>query len=49
LNLNVNTLKILKAVPFANGFHFFTDNVEYTEIIATILIEFEEKLKIVSV
>jgi hypothetical protein len=48
LNSNVNTLKILKTVPFENGFHFFTDTMEYTGITATSLFEFEEKLKIVS-
>jgi hypothetical protein len=49
LNSNVNTAKILKTVPFGDGFHFFTESMEYTGIIATSLFEFEEKLKIVSI
>ena len=48
LNSNLNTSKILKAIPFEKGFHFFTDHMGYTGITATSIFEFEEKLKIVS-
>jgi hypothetical protein len=47
-NSNVNTSKILKAVPFEKGFHFFTESMGYTGIAPTSIFEFEEKLKIVS-
>jgi hypothetical protein len=49
LNSNANALKILKTVPFGEGFHFFTDSMEYAGTTATSLFEFEEKLKILSV
>ena len=45
---NSNKQRILRSVLFENGFHFFTDRMDYTGITATSLCEFEEKLKIVS-
>lgn len=39
--------KLLNAIPFENGFHFFTDHGKYTGITAISLVEFVEKLQIV--
>ncbi len=41
--------KLLNAVPYENGFHFFTEHGKYTGITAISTVEFAEKLQIVPV
>ena len=41
--------KLLNAVPFENGFHFFTDHGKYTGITAISTVEFAEKLQIIPI
>ncbi len=42
--LRVDASKILRTVPFEDGFHFCTDGGVYTNMTATSLIDFAEKL-----
>jgi hypothetical protein len=43
------SLNLLNAVPYENGFHFFTGHGKYTGITATSTVEFDAKLKTVSI
>ena len=42
--LRVDASKILRTVPFEDGFHFCTDGGVYTNMTATSLIDFADKL-----
>ncbi len=41
--------KVLRTVPFENGFHFRTDQGVYTNVTATSLIDFSDKLETIDV
>jgi Family of unknown function (DUF5752) len=44
-----DNLKLLNAVPFESGFHFFIEHGKYTGITAISTVEFAEKLQLVPI
>jgi hypothetical protein len=45
----VDVSKVLRTVPFENGFHFRTDQGVYTNVTATSLMDFADKLETIDI
>ncbi len=45
----VDVSKVLRTVPFENGFHFRTNQGVYTNVTATSLIDFADKLETIDI
>jgi hypothetical protein len=48
-NLRVDASRVLHTVPFENDFHFRTDQGDYTNVTATSLMDFADKLDVVNI